>query len=133
MRIRKIKDEELFRKFSLIGAEATELGRKQFVEKDSQNIEPSAPIDPYYHTLISGKSTFQYVQTEIAKSFFEPTETNPWVGWFQWHMDYQGKMWILKRLMAWNKNIPEWLFVEHNSQECECVYENFIQIRNRPP
>ena len=42
-----------------------------------------------------------------------PDPYNPsWPGWFQLKEDWKGELHILKMLLNWHKNIPEWVLKE---------------------
>jgi hypothetical protein len=39
-----------------------------------------------------------------------------WWGWYQYWLDWKGERWILRHLMSWHPNPPEWLFSEDDEE-----------------
>lgn len=107
-----MKYEKLYQLWSSKKVEPTEEGRKQFFEKTSFGIEPEIP-DPYYLSLQDGKGWFNVQQAEVQKSYL----TNEWWGWYQYWKDFKGERWVLRHLMSWHPDPPEWLFKEGDEKE----------------
>lgn len=77
----------------------------QFYEMESFGKQPKNP-ELYYLKLCDGKKWFSVQQADIKKTF----GTWEWCGWYCYWKDFEGKRWILRHLMAWHPDPPEWLF-----------------------
>lgn len=100
--------------------EPTELGRLQFIEYESCGIRPENP-DFYFLGLEEGKKWFNVQQTDIKNSYL----TWEWDGWYRHWIDFKGERWVLKDLMSWHDNPPNWLFKEDHelSEEDKWLHE----------
>ena len=121
----KIKNEDIFIHFgkshyldnSKEIPEITELGREQFFNHQSSGIVPNNP-DEYYNFLIIGKWGFDFICSELYKSYFN----GEWFGWLQLWFDWEGNRKFLKKLCSWHKSIPEWVTMELTRKELEVKY-----------
>lgn len=62
----------------------TELGLRQFYEKESNGIDPDKP-DPYYVRLVEGKKWWEWTVNFIAESW----GTMHWDGWVKLAEDFK--------------------------------------------
>lgn len=84
------------------------LGRKQFYENETKGIIPEFP-SLYYNALRSGKQIFNYISTDLKKSY----GTYMWPGLYPLHLDYTGERYLLKYLLKWYKNLPWWVYTDY--------------------
>jgi hypothetical protein len=93
-----IKNESLFRRFSHLQSDPSDLGRQQFFEHQSYGIIPEKP-DPYYLSLEDGKHWFDWLSEELRKDYL----TDKWPGWCQLREDWKGDLETLRLLTKWHK------------------------------
>lgn len=87
--------------------EPTDKGRQQFYNAETFGELPTDP-DPFYVCLSQGKKWFSVQQEMIRDTYL----TWEWWGWYQYWLDWKGDRWVLKHLMSWHPNPPEWLTSE---------------------
>ena len=83
------------------------IGRKQFFEYETNGKTPEYPSD-YYNLLRQGKKLFNLLSTEYKQMY----ETGEWWGLYQLHIDWTGERYLLKYLLKWYKNLPEWVYTD---------------------
>jgi len=107
-----IKNEGLFVTLSCSNVEPNEMGRKQFYEEQSLGVKALKP-DPYYLSLVEGKTNFDFLFTEYKKMYL----SGEWWGFLLLWKDWEGKRWVLPHLCKWyvkitERELPEWLHKE---------------------
>ena len=118
----KLRNEELFCRFSHTKLEPTENGRQQFFKEQSLGIKPQTP-DPYYLALVEGKTAFDFLCKEYEGLYL----SGEWWGFLQLWKDWEGERWTLPYLCKWyrkvtSRQIPEWLSLEISEQELKDKY-----------
>jgi hypothetical protein len=95
----KIKNEEIFVRFSRYKTESNELGKQQFFDHQSQGKKPHTP-DPYYVCLDDGKTQFDLMVQEYKKLY----DSDDWWGWDIIYHDWKDELWLLPYLFKWHPN-----------------------------
>ncbi len=119
-----IKNEALFLVFVHTDYLPSEIGRKQFWDKQSLGIQPENP-DTYYDTLTKGKQVFDYLTREYYKMYI----SNEWWGFLPLWEDWEGQRWVLPFLCAWypsltGRKLPKWMGIEGTLEEIKILNES---------
>jgi hypothetical protein len=66
----------------------------------------SKNLDHYFFVLKHGKHQFDLVTSELQQRYKRHTD---WDGLYQLWMDWKGDRWMLRHLLKWMDDLPDWI------------------------
>jgi len=70
----------------------------------------SNKLDPYFFVLKHGKHQFDLITSEYEQRYENGLD---WDGLYQLWMDWEGDRWLLRHVLKWMKNLPDWIDKEN--------------------